>query len=111
MVKFYLKGHAREDIAQIRTYTIKTWGNEQWLKYKDALFRKLQTLADNPSMGLVIPEVSDNAFRFPLENHVVYYLKRDHDVVFVGVISNNLAPVLHTQREQDLAKEENKHRK
>ena len=108
MAKYYLKGHAREDIAQIRNYTRKAWGNEQWLKYKNELFQKLQNLADNPSMGIVISDISENAFRFPLKDHVVYYLKRENDVVFVGVISNNLAPISHTQRELDLAKEDSK---
>ena len=107
MAKYYFKGHAREDIAKIRSYTIKTWGNDQWLKYKEALFQKFQNLADNPSMGIVISEISENAFRFPLKEHVVYYLKRGQDVVFVGVISNNLAPSKHSQRRQDLAQEEN----
>ena len=110
MAKFFLRGHAREDIAQIRSYTIKTWGTVQWLKYKDELFRKLQTLADNPAMGIVISDISENAFRFPLKDHVVYYLKRENNVVFVGVISNNLAPDSHTERELDLAKEYSKKR-
>lgn len=110
MVKYYFKGHAREDIAQIRSYTIKTWGNEQWLKYKKSLFEKLQNLADKPTMGIAISDISENAFRFPLKDHVVYYLKRENDVVFVGVISNNLAPISHTRRAQDLLKEENSFR-
>ena len=108
MAKYYLKGHAREDIAQIRSYTRKAWGNEQWLKYKNELFQKLQNLADKPSMGIVISDISENAFRFPLKDHVVYYLKRENDVVFVGVISNNLSPISHTLRELNLAKEDSK---
>lgn len=104
-VKFYLRGHARSDIAQIRKYTIETWGEAQWLKYKEALFEKLQTLANNPSLGISMKEVSENAFRFPLKDHVVYYLKRNNDVVFVGVLPSHMSPKEHLQRKGDIANE------
>ena len=73
--KFYLRGHTRSDITRIRRYIIDTWGEKQWVKYKTALLNKLQLLADNPETGIKIEEISDNAFRFPLKDHVVYYLK------------------------------------
>jgi toxin ParE1/3/4 len=102
-VKFYLRGHARSDIAQIRKYTIETWGEAQWLKYKEALFQKLQTLANNPLLGTSIEEVSEDAFRFPLKDHIVYYLKRKNDVVFVGVLPSHMSPKKHLQRKDDIA--------
>lgn len=106
-IKFYLKGHARSDITRIRRYTIDTWGEEQWIKYKTVLFNKLQLLADNPETGIKIEEISDNAFRFPLKDHVVYYLKGDVGVVFVGVLPNRMAPGKHLRRKQDLIAEMN----
>jgi len=104
-VKFNLRGHARSDIAQIRKYIIETWGEAQWLKYKDALFEKLQALANNPSLGISMKEVSENAFRFPLKDHVVYYFKRKSDLVFVGVLPSHMSPKKHLQRKDDIANE------
>lgn len=104
-VKYYFRGHARSDIAKIRRYTIKQWGEEQWENYKKALFKKFQSLANNPSIGMAIDEISPNAFRFPIENHVVYYLKRDDKVIFVGVISSEMSPKKHLQRKRDLSAE------
>jgi len=104
-VKFFIKGHARSDIAKIRKYTIENWGNEQWLEYKKMLYKKLQNLANNPKLGIIINEISPHAFRFPLKDHVVYYLQRKNDIVFVGLLSNSMAPEKHLQREQDISNE------
>ena len=103
-VKFFLKGHARSDIAKIRKYTIKNWGNAPWEIYKKSLFNKLQNLANNPDIGMVIDEISPNAFRFPLNDHVIYYFRRDKDVVFVGVIPANMSPEKHLRRQQNIEK-------
>lgn len=96
--KFYLKGHARKDVIQIRKYTIKTWGNAQWEVYKQSLLQNFQQLANNPEIGIKIDNISAHAFRFPLRDHVIYYLRRQNDIIIVGVISNNMSPSEHLQR-------------
>jgi toxin ParE1/3/4 len=101
-IPFLLKGHARKDIEAIRTYTISTWGNQQWLKYKETLRQRMQALANNPKLGLLIDEVSENAYRFPDGKQVFYYLKREKDVVFVGILSSSMAPEKHTKRIDNL---------
>ncbi len=104
-VKFYLRGHARSDIAKIRQYTISKWGKGQWQTYKAALFKKLQSLANNPEIGLIIEELSPNSFRFPLKDHVIYYLKKDEKIIFVGIISAEMSPEKHLFRRQDISSE------
>jgi toxin ParE1/3/4 len=104
-VKFYLRGHARSDIAKIRQYTINNWGKEQWQAYKTSLFKKLQTLANNPEIGMIIEEISPNSFRFPLKEHVIYYYKKDEKIIFVGIISSEMSPEKHLIRKQDISSE------
>lgn len=102
-VKYYLRGHARKDIAQIRRYTLKNWGERQWSSYESAIRKKLQSLAENPELGIVVDEVSPNSFRFPIKDHVVYYhRKTDGSVVFVGIVPSNRSPEAHLRRQQDL---------
>ena len=100
--KFYLKGHARSDIAQIREYTIKNWGDAQWKVYKQSLLQKFQNLANTPDIGIKIDEISPDAFRFPLSDHVIYYLRRNNDIVIVGVLSASMSPENHSKRKQDI---------
>lgn len=102
---FLLRGHARADLVAIRKYTVETWGNDQWLSYKKILLQKLQSLADHPEMGIQLKDVSENAYRFPLKDQVVYYLKRKSDVVIVGILSNSMAPEQHLLRQQDLTQD------
>lgn len=102
---YYLSGHARSDIAQIRRYTIKKWGDHQWQKYKAALTKKLQSIANNPEIGVVIDEISSDAYRFPLKDHIVYYLKRTDSIIFVGVVPTKMAPEKHLARIKDLSQE------
>lgn len=102
---FLLRGHARSDLVAIRKYTVETWGNDQWLSYKKILLQKLQSLADHPEMGIQLKDVAENAYRFPLKDQVVYYLKRKSDVVIVGILSNSMAPEQHLLRQQDLTQD------
>lgn len=102
---FLLRGHARADLVVIRKYTVETWGNDQWLSYKKILLQKLQSLADHPEMGIQLKDVAENAYRFPLKDQVVYYLKRKSDVVIVGILSNSMAPEQHLLRQQDLTQD------
>lgn len=102
---FLLRGHARADLVAIRKYTVETWGNDQWLSYKKILLQKLQSLADHPEIGIQLKDVAENAYRFPLKDQVVYYLKRKSDVVIVGILSNSMAPEQHLLRQQDLTQD------
>lgn len=101
-VPYLFKGHARQDLAAIRRYTIKQWGESQWDKYDDIIFRRIQALANNPQLGIPIKEISNNAYRFPDGKHVFYYLKREKDVVFVGILSSSMAPTKHLIREKNM---------
>ena len=104
---FLIRGHARKDLQSIRKYTIKKWGNPQWLKYKEILRKRMQALANNPNLGLSIDEVSRVGYRFPDGKHVFYYLKIEHDVVFVGFLSNQMAPEKHLERIKSIDSELN----
>ena len=102
--KFLIKGHARNDLAQIRKYTIENWGEAQWLVYKEYIFQNLQNLANNPTIGNCINELSENAFSFPLKDHIIYYLLNKNKIIIVGIISTNLAPEKHLIRKNLLGK-------
>lgn len=63
-VPYTLKRDSRRDLASIRKYTVKNWGLKQWEKYEEILFKRIQSLANNPEIGLSIPEISNNAYRY-----------------------------------------------
>jgi toxin ParE1/3/4 len=64
---------ARQDLEDIRIYTVETWGREQWLIYYRQLVRAFERIADHPETGrdrsLFVPGMrSINCAR-----HVVFY--------------------------------------
>lgn len=106
-VPYVLKGDSRRDLTSIRKYTVKKWSLKQWEKYDEILFKRIQALANNPEIGLSISEISSNAYRYPDGNHVFYYLKRESDVVFVGILSSSMAPDKHLKRIRNIESELN----
>lgn len=99
---YFLSGPAQQDIVEIRRYSIHKWGSTHWLAYKKALQARMQRIANNPTIGLLIPEFGEKAFRFPDNNHVFYYLERPEGVLFVGILSHSIAPEKHLKRLQDI---------
>ncbi|WP_102795403.1 type II toxin-antitoxin system RelE/ParE family toxin [Bowmanella denitrificans] len=104
-VPFYFKSYARADLVSIRQYTIKQWGQAQWLTYKEALFNTFQTLANSPDIGITLNEISPDAYRFPLKNHVIYYVRKPDKIIIVGVLSSDMAPEKHLRREKAISDE------
>ena len=46
-----LSRRARRDLDDIRRYTIKTWGRDQWLSYYRGLVRTFEAIAADPDGG------------------------------------------------------------
>lgn len=42
---------ARQDLEDIRRYTIEAWGRDQWLKYYRGLVAALESIEVNPTIG------------------------------------------------------------
>jgi len=42
---------ARQDLDEIRRYTIDTWGRDQWLNYYDGLVRAFERIEAEPDGG------------------------------------------------------------
>ena len=68
-----LSDRARKDLEDIRTYTIETWGREQWLTYYRHLVRAFDRIADHPETGrdrsLFVPGMRS----INCERHVIFY--------------------------------------
>ena len=49
--RFLLSRLARQDLDEIREYTLRTWGQEQWLKYYGGLVDAFRLIAADPRAG------------------------------------------------------------
>lgn len=73
-----LSGLARQDLEEIRDYTTKTWGRDQWLKYYRGLVRTFEHLSEHPDMGRDRRLFSDGMRSVNYERHVIFYAPIRH---------------------------------
>lgn len=71
---FLLSDRARQDLDDIRRYTIEVWGREQWLKYYRGLVEGFEQIADRPMSGrdrsLFVPGTRS----LNCQKHVVFFM-------------------------------------
>jgi toxin ParE1/3/4 len=57
----------------IGAYTLRTWGEDQAIRYLDALERCCQQLADHPESGRLSEHIRPGLRRMEHARHVVFY--------------------------------------
>jgi toxin ParE1/3/4 len=83
MANYTLSELADEDIQEIATKTLTTWGFEQARIYIETLHKTMLMLAANPSLGKSREELFTEAKSFPVGQHIVFY-KRCFDGIEVA---------------------------
>ncbi len=73
MPSFKLSNKAREDLIEIARYTNLRWGREQRQFYLKQLDDTFHALADNPKLGRCCDEIRRGYFKFPKDEHVIFY--------------------------------------
>lgn len=95
MPNYQLTPDAQSDIIEMRRYTDKQWGKAQSDKYLSELRKKLQLLAETPSMGKPRPDVGEAVMSLPYVSHVIYYIVHQQQPVVFGVLHKRMVPLNH----------------
>ena len=95
MARFDLTAEARSDLESIADYTTERWGKTQTERYLDAIEARLDQLARQPQLGRARPELREGLLSFPIQNHVVYYLRRSFGIVVVRLLHQRQDPHRH----------------
>ena len=64
---------ARQDLDDIRAYTIETWGRDQWLKYYLGLVRAFEDITANPERGRDRSLFATGLRSVNYERHVIFF--------------------------------------
>lgn len=94
-LNYQLTQDAKLDLIEIRKYTKSRWGSDQTKKYTAALREAISLLAENPELGKSRQEVGKHVFSFPYGSHVIYYLKKKHNIVIFAVLHKRMVPQNH----------------
>ena len=95
MARFDLTAGAQADIAAVVDYTTRQWGAAQADNYLDALEARLYGLASQPMLGHERPELAEGIRSFPVESHIVYYLRTDFGIVVLRILHKRQDPRRH----------------
>ena len=64
---------ARQDLDDIRSYTLKTWGREQWHKYFRGLTLTFEKIQEDPSKGRDRSLLVEGMLSVNYGRHVVFF--------------------------------------
>ena len=73
MATFRFSYRAKADLFSIGDYTLRTWGEEQTIRYINDLETCCQMLADNPRLGRACDFIRSGLRRMERGRHVVLY--------------------------------------
>lgn len=97
MSQYLFTDHSKQDLIQIRRFTVERWGYEQSIHYLRDLRKTLLLLSEMPSMGKgCFDDLGENIYRFPFGSHIIYYLTiPDEKIVIVAILHQSMVPAKH----------------
>ncbi len=73
MREISLSPGARQDLAEIWDYTVRTWEQRQAETYFRSIDTVFQLIAGNPVVGVSIEDIRPGYRKFPILSHMIYY--------------------------------------
>ena len=101
MAEFRFSRVAEADLLSIGAYTLRTWGEDQAIRYIDDLEACCQTLADNPTLGRACDEVRPGLRRMECGQHVVFYREDAEGILVSRILHQRMLPERHAIDDRD----------
>ena len=99
MPQYLFTDQSKQDLIQIRRFTVERWGYKQSIQYLNDLRKTLQLLSGMPSMGKdCFDDLGKNIYRFPFGSHMIYYLTMDEKIVIVAIFHRSMIPEKHMSK-------------
>ncbi|MBV8552340.1 MAG: type II toxin-antitoxin system RelE/ParE family toxin [Acidobacteriaceae bacterium] len=102
MAPFRLSRLAEADLLGIGAYTLRTWGEDQAIRYIDDLEACCQRLADNPGLGRACDDVRPGLRRMEHGRHVVFYRHEAGGIFVSRILHQRMLVERHPIEDDDL---------
>jgi toxin ParE1/3/4 len=93
LCRFSRRGEA--DLLSIGAYTLRTWGENQALRYIGDLEACCQMLAGNPALGRTCDDVRPGLRRMESGRHVVFYREDTGGILVSRILHQRMLPERH----------------
>jgi toxin ParE1/3/4 len=92
---FHFSRRAEADLLGIASYTLRTWGKVQTVRYLNELEAFCQTLADNPALGRACDDIRPGLRRMEHGKHVVFYRRELTGILISRILHQSMLPEKH----------------
>ena len=95
MTLFRFSRRAESDLLSIGAYTLRTWGEDQAVRYLDDLEACCRMLADNPALDRACHDVRPGLRRMESGRHVVFYRGDGGGILVSRILHRRMLPERH----------------
>jgi len=85
----------------IGSYTLRTWGVDQTIRYLDALEDCCRILAKNPDLGRACDDVRPDLRRMECGRHVVFYREDAAGILVSCILHQRMLPERHAMDDRE----------
>jgi toxin ParE1/3/4 len=101
VASFRFSRRAEADLLSITAYTLRTWGENQTIRYIDDLESCCQMLADNPVLGRVSDDVRAGLRRMEHGRHVIFYREAAGGILVSRILHQRMLPERQSIEDED----------
>ena len=101
MAPFRFSRRAEADLLSIGAYTLRTWGENQAVRYLGDLEACGQMLADSPALGRTCDDVRPGLRRMAIGRHVVFYREGTGGNLVSRILHRRMLPERHVIDAED----------
>ena len=98
MKQWRLSGRARQDLSDIRRFTLEQWGAQKASDYLNNLYEKIRFAAARPAIGIDRTKSLNLGCEIrsvPCIRHVIYYTVFETHISVVGILLQRMIPKKH----------------
>ena len=92
---------AEADLLIIGAHTLRTWGEDQTIRYIDDLESCCQMLSDNPALGRACDDVRPGLRRMECGRHVVFYREDPGGILVSRILHQRMLPERYAIDDRD----------
>ena len=106
MARFRFSRRAEDDLLSIGAYTLRTWGENQAVRYIGDLEACCQMLADNPALGRTCDNVRPGLRRMEIGRHAVFYREDAGGILVSRILHRRMLLERHVIDDEDAGPQE-----
>ena len=95
MANYRFSRRAEADLLNIGNYTVRTWGDDQAVRYLRELEICCAALANNSGLGRLCEDIRPGLRRFEHGKHVVFYRQVRDGIVVSRILHQRMLPGRH----------------